>query len=392
MEYGKWEVIKSLGEGGQGRVYLVKDTEKTGRTSQKLSEIEQSIRQIPGLSYPEDREKSAEALVAAIKSLSETNDPKSLGALKVLHKPKEDSGFEKALGRMKREVDALQKLNHPNILRILDHNMEEAWFVGEYHPGQTLWEHKEIFKGDIVRALPAFRPLVEAVAHLHKAGLVHRDIKPHNVFIACDGRLVLGDFGIVFFDDPNRTRVTDRYENVGSRDWMPGWAQGRRIEDTTSAFDVFGLGKLLWAMLSGASLLPLWYHHERAYELEEMFEKDDAIKWARIILDKCIVEKELQCLRSGSDLLLEVDTILLALNRHGQVVADGVVRNCTVCGLGRYESIANEDITSIHNFGLDPHGNSSFKIFTCSYCGHVELFHIGNPNSKPFAWKPGFKV
>jgi serine/threonine protein kinase len=146
MEYGKWEVINSLGEGGQGRVYLVKDTEKTGRTSQKLSEIEQSIRQIPGLSYPEDREKSAAALVAAIKSLSETNDPKSLGALKVLHKPKEDGGFEKALGRMKREIDALQKLNHPNILRILDHNMEEAWFVGEYHPGQTLWEHKEIFK------------------------------------------------------------------------------------------------------------------------------------------------------------------------------------------------------------------------------------------------------
>jgi hypothetical protein len=160
-----------------------------------------------------------------------------------------------------------------------------------------------------------------------------------------------------------------------------------RIEDTSPAFDVFGLGKLFWAMLSGRSLLPLWYLHKRGYELEEMFPAEDSIRWARNILDNCIVELEEQCLRSAQQLLVEIDMVLPAVKRHGQVVADEIVRRCTVCGMGHYESISNEDMTSIRNFGLEPRGVSTFKIFTCSNCGHVELFHIGNPNSKPSAWR-----
>ena len=272
--YGKWESVKELGEGGQGKVYLSRDTKKTGDREQRLADIKQSVASLSTAQHYETQRKTAEALVEAISLLSpNTVDPSSLGALKVLHKPKQENGYDKALERMRQEVAILQQLDHPNILRILDHSVEERWFVGEYHAKGTLWDHKERFKGDMLGALTAFKPLVEAVVELHKANRVHRDIKPHNVFIAADGRLVLGDFGIVFFDDPDHTRVTDTYENVGSRDWMPMWATGMRIENTRPTFDVFGLGKLLWAMLSGRSLLPLWYHHRRAYELEEMFLK-----------------------------------------------------------------------------------------------------------------------
>jgi serine/threonine protein kinase len=118
-------------------------------------------------------------------------DPSSLGALKVLHKPKQENGYDKALERMRQEVAILQHLDHPNILRILDHSIEERWFVGEYHANGTLWDHKERFKGDMLGALTAFKSLVEGVVELHKTSRVHRDIKPHNVFIAADGRLGL---------------------------------------------------------------------------------------------------------------------------------------------------------------------------------------------------------
>ena len=79
-----------------------------------------------------------------------------------------------------------------------------------------------MFKGEMLHSLEAFQSLVEGVCELHKAGIVHRDIKPQNVFLSDDHRLVLGDLGIVFFSDPSHTRVTDSYENVGSRGGFRG--------------------------------------------------------------------------------------------------------------------------------------------------------------------------
>jgi len=63
-------------------------------------------------------------------------------------------------------------------------------------------------------------------------------VKPANVFIADDGHLVLGDFGLVIQPGSRDPRLTDTYENVGSRDWMPGWAMGMRMDDVRPSFDV----------------------------------------------------------------------------------------------------------------------------------------------------------
>jgi hypothetical protein len=161
-----------------------------------------------------------------------------------------------------------------------------------------------------------------------------------------------------------------------------------RIEDTSTAFDVFSLGKLLWAMVSGRSLLPLWYLHKPEYDLEQMFPQDESIRWARMILDKCIVENEADCFKSAEELLRSIDMVLAALKRHAQVVGEGIPRKCTVCGIGRSERIINEDTIDLRNFGLSPAGISTFKVFSCANCGHVELFRIPDPRSRPPAWKP----
>jgi hypothetical protein len=88
--FAKWEVSRELGEGGQGKVYLVHDADKHG-------------------------------------------------ALKKLHIRPDEPGYAKAKDRLGREVEALSMITHPNILKILDNDLMDAWFVGEYHAAGPLW-------------------------------------------------------------------------------------------------------------------------------------------------------------------------------------------------------------------------------------------------------------
>jgi len=387
--YGKWEIVKDLGSGGQGVVYLAKDL--TARTSKKnlLQQVSTGIRKLSAMATPETHITVFQSFARAITELvQESVNPSSLGALKVLHAPAEETKeYEKARERMNNEVVALSKITHPNVLKVLDNDIQNGWFVGEYHPDGPLSKYPDLFKGDILFGLSAFRTVVDAVVALHKEKLVHRDIKPHNIFVTKDKRLILGDLGIVYFTDNAHSRVTESYENVGSRDWMPAWAMGMRIEDIRPSFDIFCLGKLLWAMLSGRTFLRLWYKHEDDFELEKMLPNEESIRWARPILDNCIVEKESDCLQTANELLALVDEVLPAVKRHAQVVGEGISRRCEVCGLGVYSCLANEDISDLRNFGLNPTGSQTFKVFSCSRCGHVQMFHIANPKgSRPRAW------
>src|SRR6185436_16604940 len=128
--------------------------------------------------------------------------------------------------------------------------------------------------------------LVEGVATLHRSKQVHRDIKPDNIFVASDGRLVLGDFGLVFFEDDGHTRVSDTFENVGSRDWMPLWAQSMRIDEVEPNFDVFCLGKTLWYMVNGGGKLLAWYFEDPKFDLGRRFPNRPEMRHMNILLGK----------------------------------------------------------------------------------------------------------
>ncbi len=379
MDYSKkWKNIGTLGEGGQGKVYRVFKLEIDSKI--KSSVIDTLKKIVISTTHHEITTGNYERFFEALSEMLKMQDPSQQGALKVLHEPQEARDAELAPERIKREIKAMSDNLHPHLIRILDVDPDSAWYVSQFYPNGTLWDKREMFKGNFSKALKAIRPLVDAVATLHEKGYVHRDIKPQNVFLNSNNELILGDFGLIYFEDNQRTRISRTYENVGSRDWMPPWAMGR-IEEITPAFDVFCIGKLLWSMLSGKSFLRLWYFDEDEFNVEKLFPDSREMRLANQLFEKCIVQFEESCLKDAGELLKEIDKTISRIELGADVLDPSIERICRVCGLGKYQLLT----LGTQNFGFRPTGPGKFKIFSCSHCGNVQLFFY--ENRLPKAWK-----
>ena len=367
----RWEIIRPLGSGAQGMVHLVRNLDRVSARDECLRKIRNSITRMTSTYRPNEEQwpELAHQLSEAIIDYSRPESPAELGALKRFDIREGGPTAERVIQRFRCEVDVLGKLQQPGILRLLDANVDERWMVTEYHPGGTLAEHPERYKGKVLVALEAFRALVASLATLHAANTVHRDIKPVNIFVAADGRLVLGDFGIVYFEDQRRERLTDTFERVGARDWMAPWANtGMRIEDVKPSFDVFPLGKVLWSMISGVPVLPFWYHNRDHCNLEKLFPDDPDMAVINSILNHCIVEDEATCLPSAAELLQRVDDSLRILRLGGQILEGREPTRCRICGKGQYH---RETDSSSLSFAGRP---VSLVAYVCDSCGHLMAF------------------
>jgi serine/threonine protein kinase len=386
MTYDKrWKIIEEVGSGGQGKVYRVYDTQKFGTTDEFRKWLQYSLHRLSlERPNPSTYDQDFEMFQNSILKLVSLQDPSQYYALKILHKPEDARDFEIADERIKKEIEAMSKVSHPNLLHVIDHDSETKWFVSPFFSRGTLSKQSHSFMGNFGDSLKAIRPLVAGVAELHKKGIVHRDIKPQNVFIDSNGGLVLGDFGLVFFTDEKHSRISDTYENVGSRDWMPAWAMGMRIEDIKPTFDVFSLGKLLWSMVSGSAILRLWYFQRDQFNVEKLFPNSPFIHFANPLFAKCIVEDEVSCLQDASALLSEVDDLLQRIELNADLINPKSPIRCKLCSKGYYKMIVDFGDHNFHMFGINVGGPSNFRIYSCSNCGNVQLFHSSNPSDRKF--------
>lgn len=310
---------------------------------------------------------------------SEFQEP--LGALKELLPFDEGTAEDEiaALDRMKRELSTLESVDHPHLVKVLDSDVDQKWFVMEYLEGGTLSDHLGIYKGRVLDALRAVRPIVDAVSALHAKKVVHRDIKPDNIFTASDGHLVLADCGLAFKIE-NQERLTLTFENVGTRDFQPPWSYGMRLADVQPMFDVFSLAKVLWTMVSGRPKFPLWYFNRGENDLRRMFPDEPAVHFIHEILSKCIVESEDEMkLSDAGEFLREIDTIIAAAMHGCQLPGRKRTMRCRFCGVGTYKR--SDSFPIVGNLRTEHDRN----YFICDYCGHVESF-IWPQRRPPPAW------
>ena len=170
-------------------------------------------------------------------------------ALKVLREHyADDEGF---VERFRREAKNAASLNHPSVVQIYDQGRAEdgTYFIAmEHMPGGTLKER--INKVGPLAPAEAARiasQVVEALALAHGRGIVHRDIKPHNVLLSASGEAKVGDFGIARAAT-SRT-MTETNLLLGTAAYMsPEHVRGERVGPQS---DLYSLGVVLYEMLTG---------------------------------------------------------------------------------------------------------------------------------------------
>ena len=377
-QFGKWQVIKPIDRGGQGQVYLVRDTTGFADPQVQEEDLRDAIKNLAaGVQVPQSKEAGAK-LANTIRWIAHERQA-PLGALKKLLPIEEGAAESKAaaLERMKGELSALKSVDHPSLVKVLDSNLDEQWFVMEYLRGGTLSKRLGAYKGRTLDALRAFRPIVDAVAALHTKNVVHRDIKPDNIFVASDSRLVVADCGLAFKLE-NQDRLTLTFENVGTRDFQPPWSYGKRLADVEPTFDVFSLAKVLWAMLSGRPKFALWYFDREDNDLREMFPVEPGVHFVHEILRKCVVQFENEMgVRDAGELLGEVDSTIAAVSHGCQMPGWGAKMRCRFCGIGTYVRSSTHAITGNENTAYDR------TCFVCDHCGHLETFAWPRDRSPP---------
>jgi beta-lactam-binding protein with PASTA domain/predicted Ser/Thr protein kinase len=197
---GRYRIIRKLGAGGMANVYLAEDQELGRRVAIKILD---------------DRHAA------------------------------DDSFIE----RFRREAKNAAGLSHPNIVSIYDRGEAEGtyYIAMEYLSGRSLKE-LIVSRGPtpIRIAIDYTRQMLAALGFAHRHGIVHRDIKPHNVVVDADGRLKVTDFGIA---RSGASQMTEVGSIIGTAQYLsPEQARGSPVDQRS---DVYSVGIVLYEMLTG---------------------------------------------------------------------------------------------------------------------------------------------
>ncbi|WP_328959413.1 Stk1 family PASTA domain-containing Ser/Thr kinase [Kitasatospora purpeofusca] len=177
-------------------------------------------------------------------------------ALKVMHPSL--AGDAAFTARFIREAKAVARLAHPNVVNVFDQGADggHVFLAMEYVPGRTLRDLLNDRGALSIRAaLDILEPVLAALGAAHRAGLVHRDVKPENVLITDDGLVKVADFGLVRVlnaaDGATSSSTSTTDTVLGTVSYLapeqihPGAETDRRV-------DVYAAGILLYEMLTGA--------------------------------------------------------------------------------------------------------------------------------------------
>ena len=206
--------------------------------------------------------------------------------------------------RFEQEARAAGQINHPNILAVYDVGVHDGvpFIVSELLEGESLRSRLQKAPIPLRKAVEYARQAAEALAAAHDKGVVHRDIKPDNLFLTADGRLKVLDFGIAKLrasdDGPERTGLpTDTAEGtvLGTAAYMsPEQVRGEAVDARS---DIFSLGAVLYEMMSGRAA----FARPTAAETMTAVLNEDPPVTTRMDVPSALVRIVVRCLEKARD-------------------------------------------------------------------------------------------
>ena len=325
-QYGDWVIDESLSEGGQGHTFLVRRA---------------------------------------------TGDPEETCVLKRL-KDKE------RIGRFRNEVEAGLKLEHQNIVKVVDYDLgsDQPYIVTKHYRGGSLDRNRPFASRNAGQLLDLFGQICDGLEHAHSTGFVHRDLKPGNVFLeeGPEGHAVVGDFGLCFIDNGERVTLSEEGA-VGSRFFTAPELEGGRARATapTALSDVYSLGKVLYWLLSSGETLSREEHREAQSNLVELT-NNLFMEHANRLLDHMVAEDPAYRWN-----LAQVRQWLPNLKRvvvgEYNPVGPSARTRCNHCGIGAYVFVGRDRASLERDSFITAGGHpDDMRVLVCHYCGHVQTF------------------
>ncbi len=275
---GAYELVRELGRGGMGAVYL---------------------------------------------AVRADNEFRKRVAVKLIRRDME-SGF--AIHRFRNERQILARLEHPNIARLIDGGTTAdgfPYFIMEYVEGEPLLSYCESRSLPPAQRIEIFQSVCAAVQYAHRRMIVHRDLKPNNILVKADGIPKLLDFGVAKILDPQQGDTSDEATLPGFRMITPAYASPEQVrgERATVRSDIFSLGLVLWQLITGRH--PRQDNGTRVVELPDTGANDTTmlrtLRNVRNVVLKATRER-------ASDRYESVDAMAADLRKvlaGGDVAADG---------------------------------------------------------------------
>jgi|APEBP8051072266_1049373.scaffolds.fasta_scaffold01277_2 serine/threonine protein kinase len=333
--YREWEILKSLGEGGQGFVYLVK---KKG---------------------------DSEGKQFVLKRLKNIN----------------------RIERFQKEIETIIKFDHDNIVRYVDSDLtsDPPYLVMEYCKNGSLDKY-DLSRYSLLEKLELFESICKGFAYAHDKNIVHRDIKPSNIFMNERSNPVIGDFGICFVDDAGE-RFTTTEEIVGPLLYIAPELEDGRLDEISTTSDVYSLGKLLYWLVA-SKIFNREKHRDTNYDLTKSQKGENYLLYE--LLDKMITSNIKMRLKNASEILSELEILKRRIMANNHVINITVPQHCIYCGKGNYNIVVHEQTknweTVVSNFGFRVVGDAKWNIFVCDHCGNVQIFRSEKAKNKDI-WK-----